>query len=85
MLGVSRAGYHAWKKREPSLRDSQDASLKERISETFAASYGIYGAPRIQAELAEAHGIHVGPQARRPADARAGRRRASPEAASAGL
>jgi putative transposase len=59
-LGVSRAGYHAWEKRGPSARKTEDDQLKVRIAEIHSASFGIYGAPRIHAELADAHGINVG-------------------------
>jgi putative transposase len=59
-LGVTRAGYHAWKRREPSARTREDIRLKELIAAAHAASHGTYGAPRLQVELAEAHGICVG-------------------------
>lgn len=59
-LGVSRAGYHAWEKRPVSARKTADEQLKVRISEVHSASFGIYGAPRVHAELANAYGIHVG-------------------------
>ena len=60
VIGVSRAGYHAWEKREPSARKTEDDRLKVRISEIHEASFGIYGAPRIHAELADTYGIHIG-------------------------
>ena len=60
VLGVSRAGYHSWEKRAPLVRKTSDDQLKVRISEIHAACFGIYGAPRIHAELAEGYGIHVG-------------------------
>jgi putative transposase len=59
-LGVSRAGYHAWGKRGPSARRTADDQLKVRISEIHAATFGIYGAPRIHAELADTYGINIG-------------------------
>jgi putative transposase len=60
-LGVSRAGYHAWEKRPASTRKTEDEQLKVRIAEIHAASFGIYGAPRVHAaELADAHGINIG-------------------------
>ena len=40
--GVSRSGYHAWKKR---------AVLKEKIRKIYDASHQNYGAPKITAEL----------------------------------
>ena len=59
-LGVSRSGYHAWRSRRPSARSVADAALAERIEAIHEATDGIYGAPRIQAELAKAHAIRVG-------------------------
>jgi putative transposase len=59
-LGVTRAGYHAWKRREPSARAREDARLKELIAAAHTASHGTYGAPRLQVELAVTHGICVG-------------------------
>mgnify|MGYP001825229485 CR=1 FL=1 len=59
-LGVSRSGYHAWRSRRPSARSVADAAFAERIEAIHEATDGIYGAPRIQAELAKAHAICVG-------------------------
>ena len=60
VLGVSRAGFYAWSKRPPSQRARTDAALTKRIAEIHAGTDGIYGAPRIHAELADEHGIRVG-------------------------
>ncbi|MFZ3063098.1 MAG: IS3 family transposase [Actinomycetota bacterium] len=60
VLGVSRAGYHAWKTRPLSPRKIADLALKERIKEIHKTSFGIYGAPRIQAELADVDSIRIG-------------------------
>jgi putative transposase len=60
VLGVSRSGYCAWRSRRPSARSLADAALRERIEAIHEDSRGIYGAPRIHAELAQAHGIRVG-------------------------
>jgi putative transposase len=59
LLGVSSSGYHAWVKRRPSQRSATDAALTAEIRAAHAASRGIYGAPRIHAELA-AKGIRIG-------------------------
>ncbi len=59
VLGVSAAGYYAWKFRAPSERRLQDEVLKDKIKRIHNDSYGIYGAPRIHAELA-AGGARVG-------------------------
>jgi putative transposase len=37
----------------------QDRKLKALISQIHRASFGIYGAPRIHAELADAYGINI--------------------------
>ena len=60
VLGVSRAGYYAWVGRPPSKRALADAALARRIEQIHEATDGIYGAPRIHAELADTHAIRVG-------------------------
>lgn len=60
VLGVTRGGYYAWKSRPPSQRARADAELSDRIARIHDQVFGIYGAPRIHAELALAHGIRVG-------------------------
>ena len=60
MLGVSRSGYHAWRHRPPPDRQLTDAWLLERIREIHSANRGVYGAPRVHAELRLAHGIRIG-------------------------
>jgi putative transposase len=52
VLGISRSGYHAWRRRETSRREVADAELTSRIRTIHARSRGTYGSPRIQAELA---------------------------------
>jgi len=59
LLGVSPSGYHAWRQRPPSQRARSDAVLLAKIRVLHTRSHGIYGAPRIHAELA-AQGVHVG-------------------------
>ena len=51
VLKVSRGGYYAWLKREPSARARQDATLRKRIRRHHERSRGIYGSPRILADL----------------------------------
>ena len=58
-LGVSRAGYYAWKQRGVSARAQADAVLTVEIQHVHAHSRQTYGAPRIHADLA-ARGIAVG-------------------------
>jgi len=60
VLGVSRSGFYAWQARPPSERTLSDAWLSERIRAIHAANRGVYGAPRVHAELALAHQVRVG-------------------------
>jgi putative transposase len=60
VLGVTRAGYYAWRQRGPSRRALDDAELASLIRRVFVESLETYGAPRIHAELRAAHGIRVG-------------------------
>jgi putative transposase len=59
VLGVSRAGYYAWKTRPPSARAAVDQELTEQIRQVHQRSRGTYGAPRVHAELRLDHGVHV--------------------------
>lgn len=59
-LGVSRAGYYAWRSRPPSARDRADTELVGVIKAIHHRSRGTYGAPRVHAELAMEFGIHCG-------------------------
>lgn len=47
ILGVSRNGYLAWKKRLPSNREKRKEQIKERILEIYQESHQNYGAPKI--------------------------------------
>jgi putative transposase len=60
VLGVSRSGFHAWAKREPSARALEDERLTGRIREIHRANRRVYGAPRVHAELALGDGVRVG-------------------------
>ena len=59
VLGVTRAGFYAWKRRPPSARELQDEQLLELIGRIHAQSKETYGVPRIHAELAEDHGVRI--------------------------
>jgi putative transposase len=59
VLGVSRSGYYAWRKREPSQRAKEDVMLTDRIKQIHADSRGTYGRPRVHAAL-QAEGIRIG-------------------------
>jgi putative transposase len=51
LLGVSRSGYYAWRRRPPSERARFDAVLSEKIEMIHRNSRATYGAPRVHAEL----------------------------------
>jgi putative transposase len=51
ILGVSRSGYYAWKRRPASERARFDAVLQEKIATIHRNSRATYGAPKIHAEL----------------------------------
>jgi putative transposase len=59
VLGVSRVGFYAWRRRPPSARAVRDAELERLITAVFAESRQTYGAPRVHAEL-QARGVRVG-------------------------
>jgi putative transposase len=51
VLGVTRQGFHAWRRRAPSRRCREDRRLKELILTAHGESWRTSGAPRIHAEL----------------------------------
>jgi putative transposase len=68
VLGVSKAGYYAWRHRPPSAHARADAALLERIRAVHAASRQTYGAPRVHAALrdgGERHSRKLGVSAQR--------------------
>ena len=44
---MTRAGFYAWRSRERSERERQNAKLADRIRAVHAASRGTYGSPRV--------------------------------------
>jgi transposase InsO family protein len=58
VLGVSRAGYYAWKGRGPSARARADADLGAEIEAAHARSRRTYGSPRVYRAL-KARGFRV--------------------------
>ena len=59
VLGVSEAGFHAWRCRPASAHAVADAALLKRIRTIHGGSRETYGAPRVHAELqaeGEKHG-----------------------------
>jgi putative transposase len=59
-LGFNRSSFYAWERRPPSDRALEDAWLTDKIKQIYRANRGVYGSPRIHAELRIAHGIRVG-------------------------
>jgi putative transposase len=59
VLEVSVSGYYTWCKRVPSRHSREDAHLAERVKAAFQANRGVYGSPRVHAEL-QAQGISCG-------------------------
>lgn len=53
VLGVARAGYYAWLDNPFSDRAREDERLLKLIRQSFLASHGIYGAPRVLLDLRE--------------------------------
>lgn len=51
LLGVSRSGYYAWRKRPPAARTRANQELTRQITAVHEQSRGTYGAPRIWVEL----------------------------------
>jgi putative transposase len=60
VLGVSRSGFHAWRRREPCVRAVEDERLTGRIREIHRSNRGVYGSPRIHAELRLVDGERIG-------------------------
>jgi putative transposase len=58
-LRVSHSGYYDWLERPSCAQAQANAVLLEQIRQAHAASDATYGAPRIQAELAD-QGINAG-------------------------
>jgi putative transposase len=53
VLGVSRSGYYAWRKRKPGKRWNENELLLGRIQEIHEKNRRVYGSPRITEELRE--------------------------------
>jgi putative transposase len=60
VLGVTRQGFYAWRRRGPSGRQLGDDELKRLIVSIYDGSLQTYGAPRVQLDLAEDHDVRVG-------------------------
>ncbi len=51
VLEVSRAGFYAWRSREPGKTESRREELTERVKEIHTQVKARYGSPRMHAEL----------------------------------
>ena len=51
VLGVSKAGYHAWVNRKPSQRDQDDAMLIAAMKVIRVGRKRAYGSPRLHKSL----------------------------------
>jgi transposase InsO family protein len=59
VLGVTRSGFYAWKKRPKSARVKSDAQLAVKVVAAHQRSRKTYGSPRVHREL-KAQGVRVG-------------------------
>ena len=60
VLQVSRTGFYNWERRVLSDRALTDAWLTDKIRQIHEQRRGVYGAPRIHAELRMEHDVRVG-------------------------
>ncbi len=60
VLGVTTAGFFAWRHRAPSERSIRHAWLTDVIREVHAESFQTYGSRRVHAELTLGRGLKVG-------------------------
>jgi putative transposase len=58
-LDVSESGYHAWKRRPPSKRATENACITAHIKASFQKSRETYGSPRLVGDLRDG-GIKAG-------------------------
>jgi transposase InsO family protein len=59
VLGVTRSGFYAWKKRPKPARVKADALLAVTVAAVHQRSRKVYGSPRVHEEL-KARGVRVG-------------------------
>jgi transposase InsO family protein len=58
LLEVSRSAFYAWQHHQPSRRQLDDETLSERVAEIHSDTRGVYGWPRVYAQLRR-EGFHV--------------------------
>jgi len=51
VLKVNRSGFYAWRKTPDSKRAIENKILTKQIKSTYVESGGVYGSPRISAQL----------------------------------
>jgi putative transposase len=51
VLGVSRSGYYAWRKRPASAREMANRELYKKIEAVYNESHKTYGSPRVYRQL----------------------------------
>jgi len=59
VLGVSRSGFYAWRRRGPAKRTTESTKLAVEIKLVHEGSRRVYGSPRVHREL-RARGVLVG-------------------------
>jgi transposase InsO family protein len=59
LYGVTRGGFYAWQRREPSARLQRDTQLLEQVRQVHERSRGYYGSPRVAGQLRH-EGLRVG-------------------------
>ncbi|RQP21166.1 IS3 family transposase [Piscinibacter terrae] len=59
LYGVTRGGFYAWLRRQPSERSQRDAQLVEQVRQVHERSRGYYGSPRVTGQLRR-DGLAVG-------------------------
>jgi putative transposase len=59
VYGVTRAGYYAWRKRQPSLRSVENRILVKEIEKIHVDSRGTYGSPRVT-QMLRLSGLVIG-------------------------
>jgi putative transposase len=59
VLGVTKSGFYAWKKRPKPERERRDAQLAATVAAVHQRSRRTYGSPRVHREL-KARGVRVG-------------------------
>jgi transposase InsO family protein len=59
VLRVSKSGYYAWLRRDPSVRALEDEKLRPKVVEAFERGRGTYGSVRVHRELVD-QGFEIG-------------------------